>query len=411
MSKGSGGMPEYWLDLVTDTLAQLDVGARGAFLQKFLQSLVGRGVSEEESITYWEGILARQIQWAEKLGRPVTLRTAVVDYVEDLRILRNPVLMEYDELKKLRHNAATDSLTGLNNRRMFEEYLVQEIDRSTRYGSAFALLSFDLRSFKSVNDIYGHAAGDEILRCLARASIENLRGSDIPCRVGGDEFAVILPQADRPGAEVLAGRIASKFEESARSLAPGVPVGVDYGIAIFPEDGKNTTSLIAAADRRLYASKCKPRDRSEGPTAAPQDAVPNTAEAAPQKEVAQAHHHIHRPPHPSAPADTEGFLEKVQIPENALDGRKFERIRLEGAPTMGIVRVGGKSCTVKILDASRGGVCILVDQIDLPETFRAQLQVPTLFGGELALQRVYSLLLPEGKRRVGCRLASILTPK
>ncbi len=185
MSKGSGGMPEYWLDLVTDTLAQLDVGARGAFLQKFLQSLVGRGVSEEESITYWEGILARQIQWAEKLGRPVTLRTAVVDYVEDLRILRNPVLMEYDELKKLRHNAATDSLTGLNNRRMFEEYLVQEIDRSTRYGSAFALLSFDLRSFKSVNDIYGHAAGDEILRCLARASIENLRGSDIPCRVGG----------------------------------------------------------------------------------------------------------------------------------------------------------------------------------------------------------------------------------
>ena len=134
--------------------------------------------------------------------------------------MRNPVLLEYEELKKLRYNAATDSLTGLNNRRMFEEYLDQEIDRSTRYGYPFVLLSFDLRNFKSVNDAYGHAAGDEILRSVARASLETLRGSDIPCRIGGDEFAIILPQADRPGSEILAERIARKFEEYARPFAP-----------------------------------------------------------------------------------------------------------------------------------------------------------------------------------------------
>ena len=239
--------------------------SQGAFLQKFLQSLVGREVSEEESITHWEGILARQSQWVEKLGRPVTLRTAVVDYFEELSILRNPVLLEYEELKKLRYNAATDSLTGLNNRRMFEEYLDQEIDRSTRYGSPFALLSFDLRKFKSVNDTYGHAAGDEILRSVARASLETIRGSDIPCRTGGDEFAILLPQAERPGSEVLAERIARKFEEYARSLAPGAPVGIDYGIAIFPEDGHDVTSLFAAADRSLYASKQKAHDQSVEP--------------------------------------------------------------------------------------------------------------------------------------------------
>ena len=143
------------------------LGARGAFLQKFFQSLVGRGVSEEESITHWEGILARQSQLIEKLGRPVTLRTAVVVYFEELSILQNPVLLEYEELKKLRYNAATDPLTGLNNRRMFEEYLDQEIDRSTRYGYPFALLMFDLHKFKIVNDTYGHAAGDEYVaqRC------------------------------------------------------------------------------------------------------------------------------------------------------------------------------------------------------------------------------------------------------
>jgi diguanylate cyclase (GGDEF)-like protein len=411
MSKGKAETPEYWLDLITDTLAQLDVSARGAFLQKFLQSLAGQGVSEEESITYWEGILARQSQWAEKLGRPVTLRTALVDYFEDIRILRNPVILEYDELKKLRYNAATDPLTGLNNRRMFEEYLDQEIDRSTRYGSPFALLSFDLRNFKSVNDIYGHGAGDEILRSLARASLESLRGSDIPCRIGGDEFAILLPQADRPGAEALAGRIARKFEESARSLAPGTSVGVDYGIAIFPEEGNDATSLVAAADRSLYASKCQARDGPEGRRVAPQAGAPQGEEAAPRIKVAETHRDVHRPPSEQAPAGSAGSGEKVPISANAPDGRRSGRIRLEGVPTLGIVRVGGKSCTVKILDASRGGVCILVDQTDLPETFQAHLEVPTLFGGELALQRVYSVLLPEGKRRVGCRLISIPVPK
>ncbi len=211
MSKGEERIPEFWLELITDTLNQLDVGARGAFLQKFLHGLVGRGASEEESITHWEGILARQSQWAEKLGRPVKLRTAAVDYFEELNILRNPVLLEYEELKKLRYDAARDSLTGLHNRRMFEEYLGQEIDRSTRYGYPFVLLAFDLRNFKSVNDAHGHLAGDEILRTVASSCLETLRGSDIPCRTGGDEFAIILPQADRQGSEVLAERIARRF--------------------------------------------------------------------------------------------------------------------------------------------------------------------------------------------------------
>ena len=210
---------------------------------------------------------------------------------------------------------------------------------------------------------------------------------------------------------MLAERIARKFEEYARSLAPGTPVGIDYGIAIFPEDGHDVTSLIAAADRSLYASKGKAHDRSEGRTVAPQVTAPRTEEAARQIKVEKAHRDVHRPPYPSAPAVTAETGEKVQISEHGPDGRRFERIRLDGAPALGIVRLGGKSCTVKVLDASRGGVGLLVDQTDLPDTFRALLQVPILFGGELALQRVYSLPLPEGKQRVGCRLTFISGPK
>jgi diguanylate cyclase (GGDEF)-like protein len=411
MSQGKEGMPENWLDLITDTLKQMDVGARGAFLQKFFQSLVGQGVSEGESVTYWEGILARQTQWAEKLAHPVTLRTAVLAYFEELGILQNPVLLEYEELKKLRYNAATDPLTGLNNRRMFEEYLDQEIGRSTRYGLPFALLLFDLHKFKNVNDTYGHVTGDKMLRSVARASLETIRGSDIPCRIGGDEFAILLPQADRPGSEVLAERIAAKFEEYARSIAPDAPVGIDSGIAIFPGDGHDVTSLLAAADRSLYANKQKADDRLADRAAPPQITVPRTKEPARQIDVEQAYRDAYRHPNPSAVAVAAGSGERVKISESGLDGRKFERIRLDGTPALGIVRVAGKSCAIRVLDASRAGVGILIDQTELPEIFQALLQVPILPGGELALQRIYSLPLPEGKRRVGCRLTSISGPK
>ena len=407
MSKGKERIPEYWLDVIADTLKQLDVGVQGAFLQKLFQGLFGREVSMAESITHWDGILARQSQLIEKLGRPVTLRTAAVDYFEVLGILRNPVLLEYEELKKLRYNASTDSLTGLNNRRMFEEHLDQEIDRSTRYGIPFALLAFDLRNFKTVNDIYGHAAGDEILRSVARASLEIIRGSDIASRTGGDEFAILLPQAERPGSEVLAERIVRKFEEFARSLAPSAPVGIDYGIAIFPEDGPDPASLFAAADRSLYAYKQKAHDESAGRTVPPQDTAPRIGEPIRQIKVVQAPRDDERPPHPFTPIATARTGERIEISETGPDLRKFERIRLGGAPALGIVRVGSKSRIVKVLDASRAGVGLLVDQADLPETFQALLQVPVLPGGELTFHRIYSLPVPEGKRRVGCALTSI----
>jgi len=407
MSKGKEGMPESWLVLVYDTLKQLDPGMQAAFLQKFLQSLVGRQVSEEESVNHWEAILARRSQLIEKLGREVKLGTAVVDYFEELSILRTPVLLEYDDLKKLRHNAATDPLTGLNNRRMFEEYLGQEIDRSTRYKSTFALLLFDLRKFKSVNDSFGHAAGDAILRSVARASLATIRGSDISCRIGGDEFALLLPQGDRVGTEVLAERISRKFEEYARSLAPGVPVGIDYGIAIFPEDGKDAASLCEAADRRLYASKHQAHGPSPTLVIAPPTSAPRielASRPAPVEQSAQHNHPFLYPPASAANALTE---EGNQISPSRPDGRRFERVRLKGSPGLGIVQTEGRSSTVEVLDTSLGGVCLLVDQADLPETFKALLQAPLIPGGELTLLRIYSLALPEGKRRVGCALISV----
>jgi len=410
MTMGKEKSTEEWLDFVVDTLKQLDEGVQGAFLQEFLLRLVGLETSEKESITLWDGVLDHQRQLTEKLGRPVGLRTAAVDYLGGLRLLRNPILMEYDELRKLRHNAASDPLTGLNNRRIFEEYLHREINRASRYGSSFALLAFDLREFKSVNDTYGHSAGDEILRSVARAILEAIRGSDISCRTGGDEFTILLPQAERGSAQVLAERIARKFKEYADPIAPNTSVAIDYGIAIFPEDGHDATTLLALADKALYASKHRAHgqlaDTSRPPENPPSPPSSSAVEAATQVVLAEEHPSTVSPP-PVAQAKAE---EEARPPFAGPSGRKDERIRLEGSHALGVVRVGAKTSTVKVLDMSRGGVCLLVDQTDLPEIFPASLQVPLVPAGEMILHRVYSLPLKEGKRRVGCSFTPIINP-
>jgi diguanylate cyclase (GGDEF)-like protein len=393
---------EEWLDSIVQTLKDLDETAKCVFIQESLLGLVGLEISEKERVAHWEGVLSHHRQLTEKLSRSVTLRTAAVDYFGELSILQNPILMEYEELRRLRHSAATDPLTGLNNRRIFEEDLRREINRSSRYSTPFALLSIDLRRFKRVNDTYGHATGDEILRCVARASLETIRASDVACRVGGDEFAILLPRAQRSNAEMLAERIARKFEEYAGTIAPETTVGIDYGIAIFPQDGQDSSSLFAVADKTLYTRKHRahklaargihPRASLSYPSAEPTAGAERQAGSGEQRPS---------PLSPSAdhPAAAEA---EVFIPYRDLGARKEERIRLEGVPALGIVQVGGKSWTAKVLDLSRGGVCLVVDQVDLPESTPARLHVPLAPGGELPLHRIYSLPLSEGKRRVGC---------
>lgn len=407
---GKDRASEEWIDFIIETLKHLDEGVQAAFLQEFLLGLVSLEVSEKEAVTHWEGVLALQRELVEKLGRPVPLRTAAVDYFGDLRILRNPIVMEYDELRKLRHNAATDPLTGLYNRRRFEENLHREIKRARRYGSSFALLVFDLREFKSVNDTYGHSAGDDILRAVARAILENIRGSDVSCRTGGDEFAILLPQGERGSTQVLAERIARKFKTYADSIAPRTSVAMDYGIAIFPEDGHDAATMFVAADKNLYANK----NTSHGQLASPplpleetnrQIREPATAAGSEVDSGSQNPSRLWTPP--VNPVTIEG---QARISARGHSGRKDERIQLEGTPALGIVQVGEKSRTVRVLDLSRGGVCLLVDQTDLPESFPARLQVPLVPGGELTLHRVYSLLLTEGKRRVGCSFTPITEP-
>jgi hypothetical protein len=165
--------------------------------------------------------------------------------------------------------------------------------------------------------------------------------------------------------------------------------------------------LFANADKALYARKHRPHRRGARGNHPPAGMPPQIAE--PVREVETGAGFDDQSPGllllpPVSPATIEG---EAYASDRAPSARKDERIRLEGSPALGIVKVGEKSWTVRVLDLSRGGVCLLIDQAELTESFPALLQVPLVPGGELTLHRVYSLSLPEGKRRVGCSFAPI----
>ncbi len=126
--------------------------------------------------------------------------------------------MEYEELRKLQINAATDPLTSLYNRRFFEDYFEKELNRSIRYTHKLALVVFDLHRFKEVNDRFGHPQGDALLQMAAATLRKSLRTSDYAFRIGGDEFALLLPQSDTEQAAALSRRLRCRLCQRHRTF-------------------------------------------------------------------------------------------------------------------------------------------------------------------------------------------------
>jgi len=163
----------------------------------------------------------------------------------------------------LREQSSRDSLTGLFNRRYMEESLDREIRRAAREGYGLGLLMADLDNFKQLNDAFGHAAGDEVLRRIGRFLGAAVRGEDVACRFGGEEFVVILPKASLADthrrAEALREGIKAQQADEATGLYPAATMSV--GVAAYPEHGTSAAELILAADSAMYLAKAKGRDR------------------------------------------------------------------------------------------------------------------------------------------------------
>jgi diguanylate cyclase (GGDEF)-like protein len=154
---------------------------------------------------------------------------------------------------KTERMARVDSLTGLLNRRSLDEVLPSEIGRHSRYGGVFTLIIFDIDTFKSLNDNYGHLAGDELLRQIGIIIKNNIREADQAFRYGGDEFAIFLPQTSIESALKVAERI--RQQTYAKIQISSLPISISLGLATWPSDGIGTNDIIAAADISLYTAK------------------------------------------------------------------------------------------------------------------------------------------------------------
>lgn len=167
--------------------------------------------------------------------------------------------------KQLQKMALTDALTGLGNRATFDMSIKQATAQTQRSETTLSLLMIDLDHFKQFNDCYGHQSGDEVLKQVAKAIDLSARESDICCRYGGEEFAVILPSTNAASAEVLADRIHNQVARVSRKLRLNrIPITVSIGISSANRHSTtNPTDLIEEADRALYQAKENGRNRTE----------------------------------------------------------------------------------------------------------------------------------------------------
>lgn len=169
--------------------------------------------------------------------------------------------------------SSRDALTGLANRRAFELALAREVDRVARSGEPALLLALDLDHFKRVNDSWGHAAGDEVLETVAAALVECVRPMDLVARIGGEEFAIILPNCGVAFGHTVAERLRRRIETTPVAIAPRQTLGVTISIggAFAPQWVRSTPELwLERADQQLYHAKTLGRNLVQiEPAAAP----------------------------------------------------------------------------------------------------------------------------------------------
>jgi diguanylate cyclase (GGDEF)-like protein len=419
---------DSYLELLADTLDTLDLPARGQFLQRYFRVLAHLDLREPQCLQIWDDMLSRRRELSAHAQRPISLKTALMDVLVTGGFLRVPIIIEYEELKRLQLNAVTDPLTDLYNRRLFNETFEKELNRARRYGQPLGLVILDLHRFKEVNDKHGHPRGDEVLRAAASTLKKSLRTSDSAFRIGGDEFALILPQTDAPQALALGRRVQAVFAEVLEPLELGVSVSMDHGVANFPQDADSTEQLIRIADERLYhvkhanhrktggASRPEPLTAGEEPSAAP-PAPASPAPALQERTVPPPPISIEtkRPPEKTettieaaASATSAAISADLAAPASRVFTvqRKAERVSMIGTNAYAVLGEQGAR-RARVLDLGFGGVAIEMDSSeDLPENLLAVLHVPILPPVRVNLRPVWKQQTNQGSFRVGCAFVS-----
>jgi diguanylate cyclase (GGDEF)-like protein len=391
----------------------MDIPARSQFLQRYFRATTQLDLRESQCVQIWEEMLVRRRELSEQLHRSVSLHTALMDVLFTAGLIRVPVLVEYGEFKKLQVNAVTDPLTGLYNRRLFTESFEKELNRARRYGLPLSIVILDLHRFKEVNDKYGHPRGDDVLRAAASTLQKALRTSDSAFRIGGDEFALLLPQTDAAQALALSRRVGTVFAETLQPLYLAVSVTMDHGVATFPPDGDQSDLLIRVADERLYRlkhanhSRTAVRNSSQSsldvtPPSTSHDPVSIQSRQTTEKPPAESPIAAASATHPL----TNQTLPSSEAPSAYVVQRKAERVSMAGTNAYAVIGDRGDR-RARVVDLGFGGVALELEQAeDLSENILAILHVPILPPVRVYLKPVWSRRTSEGAFRLGCHFIS-----
>ena len=231
-------------------------------LQNALSSPTGVAMDRKSNGT---GMVVMPLQVGDDLLGVIKLSLAREDQVDDRAIIEasryleavTQVVSNIYQLTRSRDLAMLDDLTKAFNRRYFESYMDEEIERSRRYGAQLSLIFLDLDDLKQVNNAYGHLGGSRTLQEVAKRILGAVRTIDKVVRFGGDEFCVILPQTDQEQAMLVANRVKKAMTQAPFELDPGVEISItaSFGIATYPVHGTHKDDLIRLADAAMYRVK------------------------------------------------------------------------------------------------------------------------------------------------------------
>ncbi len=224
-----------------------------------LRQLVGKIFPSKQASTYWQEALELSRTGCTPDCNYRGVRSSLLSYLFQIAgEMRDPRVIEAEDLAGYRHASITDGLTGLHHQTYFKSHLTQLIDRLRGSDQCFAVVMLDLDHFKQYNDRCGHLAGDQALRQVSDILKHSTRQADLAARYGGEEFSLVLHRLNRPQAAMVTERIRQAVEAfpfpGQEKLDRG-NLTISGGIAYYPDDGETTTELLQCADKRLYQAK------------------------------------------------------------------------------------------------------------------------------------------------------------
>lgn len=233
----------------------------GSFFSDLLYSISHHYFANEVAESLWQEILIHEERLSGLLGRDVGMTVATLDYLSNITgELQSATLISEAQVSEIVNLAMRDGMTGLFNHATCYELVDLELRNHWRYGTGVCLLVLDIDDFKSINDNAGYQEGDRVIVELARVLVDEVRDSDICCRLGGDEFLVILHLAEDPSeARALAERLKAR---SAELTGDGWQVSISVGMALADRETTSGRSLFEKADRALREAKLQRKNRA-----------------------------------------------------------------------------------------------------------------------------------------------------